>query len=243
MKTAHKRTVAPRELSVGDIQDALDKYLNECGTRDMSELLADLKKDANWKTAPKCSLMSKYHGLYTHLVRICPAGVMPPKRTTLALIALHQARPCNFTGRRDSDWADELSLAIRAGMSKFRELLDSTAYSRCVAKASKHEKDAIDMVLSQMKTGGESLASDGEACLALVPHGHCAGSSSAATTAQSPWSFGNFDRFLVDFDSELAAFSAAQAVHTPQRGLSKASSAASLSVASTSFYSPEEPDR
>ena len=242
LKSAVRRTVAPRELSVGDIEVALEHYLSGCATRDLTALLSDLKKDASWKTAPKSNIMAKYQSLYKQLVSICPAGVLPPKRTTLALVALHLARPCNFTGRRDSDWADELSLAIRAGFAKFRELLDLTAYARCMTKASSDEKHAIDDILSYMKQGSEKLAGS-EICVRVMsqPAGKLAGSEICARVMSQPeLSFSSLGKFFEDIDKQLCEIDTVQH-ETPRSGLSRMGS--STSLASTTLYSPHQPDR
>ena len=39
-----RRTVAPKDLTVFDIQQASDGHLSQCETRDLTHLLSDLKK-------------------------------------------------------------------------------------------------------------------------------------------------------------------------------------------------------
>ena len=240
LKSAVRRTVAPKEFSVGDIEQAFEAYLSESTTRDLTELLSELKKDVKWKTAPKCNIMAKYHTLYKHVVAICPAGVLPPKRTSIALIALHQKRPCNFSGRREADWADDLSVAIRAGLSKFREILmDPASYKRCMTKASGGEKHAIDDVLSYM-TSQDKLAIDEslshkEPCLSLVP-------SSPVAPAVQLLNFDTLGKFFDDFDKRMGEYDPTEVlnIQAPRSAISMSLSRAhsATSFASTAFYSP-----
>ena len=145
---------------------------------------------------------------------------------------MHQSKACNFTGRKDSDWADELSTAIRAGFAKFHELLDSTSYHRCIAKASSDEKEAIDEILSFMKEASHNLGESAGSQLALVLR-----DSSPLRHRPELLSFSSLGNFFEDIGKRLVELDDHM---TPRSGISRVGS--STSLASTALYSPRQPD-
>jgi len=130
------RLVAPKEIEVADIQAAFEAWMSACGTRDLDALLEELQRTTTWKSAPKASTLSKYSSLYASLARLTPLGMLPNKKTGLAAMAAHKARPCNFSGKPISQWGDDLSGLLRAGFQKYRELkTNPEAHRRCLSKA------------------------------------------------------------------------------------------------------------
>ena len=102
----------------------------------MVSLLSAMKKEVMWKNALRATVLSQYSQLFSGLADICPCGVLPPKRTAVALVCCHKTRPINFSGKNDGDWADDTSALIRACFSKYRELAnDIPARRRCYSKA------------------------------------------------------------------------------------------------------------
>ena len=90
---------------------------------------------------------------------MAPGGVLPPKKTAMALLAAHRRLPINFSGQSDNDWTDDVSSTIRATFSKYRDLAGSTeAARRCFAKASVQERAAVLEVLSKM--GARTIADE-----------------------------------------------------------------------------------
>ena len=101
----------------------------------MSELLAPMRKTVTWKTAPLAIPLAMFAPLYEKLAELSPQGILPPKKTTLALLAIHNKKPVNFTSRANADWADDMSSLIRAAFSKYRTIrAGSESYRRCLCK-------------------------------------------------------------------------------------------------------------
>ena len=136
-----QRAVAPKELSVDGLEQAIESYLEHCGSRDLTELLSHLKKaakgkEANWKTAPVAETLAMYAPLYEKLFELSPNTILSPKKVASALLFVHRRKPINFTRQKDEDWVDEMSVLIRMGCAKFRVLVDEPdAYRRCMCKA------------------------------------------------------------------------------------------------------------
>ena len=137
---AKKRTVAPKELTVEELEKVIEDYLAEVNNRDLTEALSLLKKSAggkatSWKTAPVAESLAPYAPLYEKLFALSPNTVLPPKKTATALMSVHRRKPINFTRQKDEDWADDMSQLIRMGCAKFRSLADEpVAYRRCTSK-------------------------------------------------------------------------------------------------------------
>ena len=133
---SRSRLVVPKDLDVSQIQDALEAWMAKKGSRDLATLLGDLVKHTSWKSAPRAETLAQYSDLYLELVKVTPTAILPAKKTMLAICALHRARPVNFTSKPLDVWSDEMSLALRAGLQKYRELSkDSEAHRRCLCKA------------------------------------------------------------------------------------------------------------
>ena len=133
---APRRTASPHDLAVSQIQEKLEQYFDKTGSRDMGSLLATMKKEVTWKNAPRAAVLAQYSSLFEGFADICPCGVLPPKRTAMALVCCHRSRPINYSGRSDAEWADDISALLRATFSKFRELAhDVAARRRCYNKA------------------------------------------------------------------------------------------------------------
>ena len=136
MKPTKGRTAAPGELTVEQLQMAFEDWFTKENSRDVSGMMAEMAKQVTWKNSPKSAVMARYGPLYANLASLTPGGVLPPKKTTLALMACHAARPINFSGRRDQDWAEDASSLLRAGFGKYRDIVnDDSSYRRCMAKA------------------------------------------------------------------------------------------------------------
>ena len=226
-----KRAVAPVELTVCEIEEQLEAFMKENGSRDLTDLLQEMRKEITWKNTAKPSTLARYSFLFCGLASISPQAVLPPKKTTLAFLGAHRKKACNFSGRNDQDWAEEQSSAVRACLAKFRELsLDMEAQRRCFSKASTSEKVEIQAVLAKM--GGRSDSFDEQ------PSGmsklEVATSISKRPSMQDFDAIGDvFQKFLCQLDE------VGQSSQTNELAL--VSSETPRSVASTSYYSPREP--
>ena len=136
-RMARARLAVPKDITVAAIQDVFEDYLKGSNTRDLTSLLADLQRHTSWKSAPRAETLAQYAGLYQLLMKLSPTGILPPKFTMMALVALHKVKPVNFTSKPLDIWADELSMTIRAGLQKYRDVAkDCEAHRRSFAKAS-----------------------------------------------------------------------------------------------------------
>jgi len=223
------RTSSPAELTVGALELKFEDYMEAMKSRDFSSLLKDLKQETTWKNAPKASVLGRYSVLFSGLADVCPCGVLPPKKTTLALLACHRKRPINFSGQADVDWADEMGTIVRAAFAKFRELSCSQdACRRCLAKASTHDKLAIEEVLAKM--GGPKTCSE------MVLY-NISDKDATPSARQTPGShtLDSLSSFFEAMHSELDSFS----VVTP-RGAMSITPRSTGSFASTVLYDGED---
>ena len=130
------RALIPSELTVAELEERFEAYLTKTGSRDMTTLTQLMKKETTWKSAPRASVMAHYAPLYEELVDMSPSGMLPPKKTQLALMACHKRNPINFSGRDNGLWSDEIGGLVRACFGKFRSVgSDAEAHRRCFSKA------------------------------------------------------------------------------------------------------------
>jgi hypothetical protein len=149
-----KRLRPSLEISVAAIEGGIEEWLSQQRTRDLTHLLADLA-GVTWKSSPKCSYLAKFAPLYKIFAKFAANGVLPTKKTSLALVALHGKSPINFTGKSVVDWADEIGAILRCTFSKYRELAfgrnHAEQYRITVGSASDDERRAIDEVAYRIK--------------------------------------------------------------------------------------------
>ena len=163
------RSVAPAELTVASLEAKFEAYLEIMKTRDMSRLMLELRKEISWKCAPKASILAQYAHLFSGLADLAPGGVLPPKKTAMALLAAHRRKPINFSGQLENDWTGDIGSTIGAAFAKYRDLAASTdATRRCFAKASVQERVAIQGVLSKMGSQTTADESGLQASLAFM---------------------------------------------------------------------------
>lgn len=136
------RLVACADISVSEIMTALDKFMLVKGNRDLSGLLRASK--VSWKSAPTAVSLQAVSELFMALSAVAPNTALPNRLTSLALEKLHGLRPCNFTSKTVSDWANETSAHVRCLFSKFRQLAYSpTARQTCFKKARRGDRSII----------------------------------------------------------------------------------------------------
>ena len=120
---------------MADIQGKLEAFMKHEQSRDMNNLLGEMKREVTWKNSARCSVLARYYKLYVELAALCPQGIMPPKKTTMALIACHKDKAIHYNGQNINDWSDEISSLLRACFAKYREIHhDDNAHRRCVSK-------------------------------------------------------------------------------------------------------------
>ena len=89
---------ASPEISVATIEGSIEEWLSQQRTRDLSHLIADLS-GVTWKSSPKCGYLPKFAPLCEIFAKFAANGVLPTKKTSLALVALHGKMPINFTAK------------------------------------------------------------------------------------------------------------------------------------------------
>ncbi len=75
-----KRPAAPTELVVAEIEVEIETFMTAMNSKDLTELLLDMKKEIGWKNAVKPGVMAKYSVLYLGLTTIFPQAILPPKK-------------------------------------------------------------------------------------------------------------------------------------------------------------------
>ncbi|CAJ1366782.1 unnamed protein product, partial [Effrenium voratum] len=133
-----------QEVSVDELTQCCQAFLTAKKDRDLAALL-----ERGWKSAPSVALPAFVAACATHLSHSQPciflfasrtlafalaAGydlfasllqrcgpVLSSQKTLLALVSLHDDKPCNFTRQPTRAWADLLSASVRACPAKLRE--------------------------------------------------------------------------------------------------------------------------
>jgi hypothetical protein len=130
------KAVADKTVETSALEGALEQYLESMPTRDLCALTRNMQANVTWKNAPKASTMGEYAPMFVKIAAVCPNGVILPKKLAMALVAVHNKKPINFSQMKTEHFGDFYSELIRAAFSKFRAVLnDEDGRARLFAKA------------------------------------------------------------------------------------------------------------
>ena len=122
-------------MPVTVLQQCFQQYCELQKSFDLAGLWASM--DGQWKTAPKASMVLEYQDLFISLLLLCPHGVLSHKKTSNAILGLHELQPCLFGKATPILMANRLSGALRASLSKVR-LLKVNQRQRQITLAKAH---------------------------------------------------------------------------------------------------------
>ena len=148
LKARKKRAACDKSVTVSMCMELLDAALG--ASRDMSTWFGKLEE--KWKHQPDPSEMMPYLPITLAFSKICPSLLVQPSRMVIAISKLHLEKgPCNFTGQKVEDWAEEMSGKLRCLFSKWRRVfLESYTRSKFMGKLSQAEKEEVEKLLSIM---------------------------------------------------------------------------------------------
>ncbi len=126
------RLVCSRAVAAADYMQCLEQFMQREGSRDLKALLASMEKEVSWKSAPRLSILCRYSDLYRSLFVEAPNTILSHSKLTAAIMGCHRERPCLFSHRAVSLEAAALSVAVRMGASKWRDLKKSDAARQVV---------------------------------------------------------------------------------------------------------------
>ena len=125
------------------------------------------RKEVTWKSAPRPVVLAEYAPLMCGLTMIAPNGVLPPKLTTLAMLAIHRSGRANFSGKIDEVWAEDMSGLFRCLLSKYRELHNNNESRRiCFSRCSMDEMQSVNTVLANFRSVAGARAENNDEELA-----------------------------------------------------------------------------
>jgi hypothetical protein len=145
------RQSAPAELSQECVKEALEAFMKKSGSSDLAKLLQPLKSTATWKNAPSQCIpaLCGLEDLFVEILKRCPSGVLPPKKTGLAVMSCNKASLCNHTPLDEHAFADKMSTQIRIGLSKLRDIAESaTVRDRTFRKADADQMASIKRMIN-----------------------------------------------------------------------------------------------
>ena len=165
-------------ITVADLMAAMEGWLVTQRSRDLTTLLKR-SKGVSWKTGPSADNLGVYSDLFVALFKVAQNGVLPSKKLQIALVKMHEQKPCNFSTQQQDLWAMDLGASLRAIASKYRDLyLDPAIKTRCFKKATADEIMKIEVVLKTMHIPEKKIVSK---------HPEHKSPQLKAATAQEPW--------------------------------------------------------
>ena len=195
------------------------------------------RKEVTWKSAPRPAVLAEYAPLMCGLTMIAPNGVLPPKLTTLAMLAIHRSGRANFSGKIDEVWAEDMSGLFRCLLSKYRELHNNKESRRiCFSRCSMDEMQAVNTVLANFRSVAGARAENNDEELA-APLQDLQGQEAPAP-AMTLEMLGNFFASVMGDDAPGLPGGA-----TPQRsspGSPMVTPRSSHSIASTIMYDADQ---
>ncbi|CAJ1410372.1 unnamed protein product, partial [Effrenium voratum] len=140
------------EVSVDEIMQCFQAFLAAKKDRDLTALL-ERALQVSWKSAPSTALPAFVEGyeLFANVLQRC-GPVLSNQKTLLALVSLHDDKPCNFTRQPMRAWADLVSASVRACLAKLRErAYDPTLQERTLRKATVQQASALQGLAAMVR--------------------------------------------------------------------------------------------
>jgi hypothetical protein len=155
---ASKRRRASSTVAVSDIQECFESFMESQKSCDLDKLVVKTLKVCTWKTSAgnDMSNILSLHSLYKELLLKAPNGVLPPAATRKAVESCNIDGLANFSKKPSGVFADEVSQAVRVGLSKLRECKDSTkTLEVTLRKLAASESKRLHELLSLLKDAAE----------------------------------------------------------------------------------------
>ena len=119
------------QVSVAEIQGAINDWLDTQNMRDIYFLLRPLKENTS-STAPRAFLLAEFGPLFSNLAEVCANAKLPPVKTEAALRAIHCQGAIFFANKKIEECAEEVGKCIRVAFMKYREVLTNAETKRIV---------------------------------------------------------------------------------------------------------------
>ncbi|CAJ1427129.1 unnamed protein product [Effrenium voratum] len=179
-----------QEVSVDEIMQCFQAFLAAKKDRDLTALL-ERALQVSWKSAPSTALPAFVEGyeLFANVLQRC-GPVLSNQKTLLALVSLHDDKPCNFTRQPMRAWADLVSASVRACLAKLRECAyDPTLQERTLRKATVQQASALQGLAAMVRRWDDKGPTSSALPLALAAQvlAPAAGADAATALGDDGW--------------------------------------------------------
>ena len=152
-----ERLKANPGITVQNIVEALSKYFDVVGHRDIATMLDPLRAIGYGHRVPS-DLMVQYCELARTMSKVFTTGVIPSKKLILALKYLNtESKPgvgilkINFTTKNEDDFCDYIDDKLKTLLRAFRELaMDPEKLQALYRFISREDRMAVQSVLDEM---------------------------------------------------------------------------------------------
>ena len=163
------RLVADPCIGVEDLMACLEKVFKDKGTRDIWELLR-VPRGLSFKSGVNPQWLASIYYIMLPFCEIAQNGMLPPKKTRMALQKLHSQCPINFTKKANNDFFDQTDEALRVAFAQYRKVkANSTARDTAMRYLSTKQKNEITMVLDRLIVTPEDPDRPAPSCDQVVP--------------------------------------------------------------------------
>ena len=154
------RVVADPCIGLSDLLGCVERFLDHVQDNNLHKLL-EPPSGFSWKSTPSPSYLAKLRPLWLEFLAIAPNGVLPAKRTRLALERLQERRNCNKTQKTNEEYAELCDEWMRVGLAHLRSLKGNELNkARAFRKADAEEQAALTEILDCIQLGDAPIAQD-----------------------------------------------------------------------------------
>ena len=185
-KMESSRLKVDPSIGVMDLQKVLKHHVDNAPDRNIWNILKHpTGAPFSWKTSACLPWIAQAADLLIDFLQIAPNGLLPASKLRLSLSRLltdgtEKTKKVNRTNYHTDDWVDQVDSRIRILLAQVRSLKKHDEYVRAMRRATKFEKERVDVVLSHVlyheenkddTVGASSSSKAGEATgLEIVPY-------------------------------------------------------------------------
>ena len=176
LSKAKPRQVADPSVTVGDLMEPLESFLETTGEKNVMKHLQP-PPNTSWKTSTPITWLAGLATLFEDYLKVAPNAIISSKKHKTAIIRLEEKHRINFSKKNTDEFADLIDDFIRMGLSHLRSLKQQPekkeqAFRRADKEQQKTLSHVIDLIRFDVEHQDDSQGSQheqGPKQLAMVP--------------------------------------------------------------------------
>ena len=159
LSKAKPRQVADPSVTVGDLMEPLESFLETTGDKNVMKHLQP-PPNTSWKTS---TWLAGLATLFEDYLKVAPNAIISSKKHKTAIIRLEEKHRINFSKKNTDEFADLIDDFIRMGLSHLRALKQQPEKKeQAFRRADKEQQKTLSHVIDLIRFDVEHQSHDNE---------------------------------------------------------------------------------